>query len=223
MKILVVDDHPLVLDALRLIVKKLERTVEVFSARSRDECLTQLRKVRDVDLMLLDLGGPGADGFSALREVRQAHPEIPLVVVSATDDSGTINEAIGLGAMGFIPKSSSPEVMLSALRLVLSGGIYLPPAALAARAQRRSGATARAAPFAATLTDIGLTPRQSEVLSQLLQGKPNKLICRSLGLAEGTVKIHVASILRAVGVSTRMQLLVEASKRGWRIDELNPM
>ena len=140
MKILVVDDHPLVLDALRLIVKKLERTVEVFSARSRDECLTQLRKVRDVDLMLLDLGGPGADGFSALREVRQAHPEIPLVVVSATDDSGTINEAIGLGAMGFIPKSSSPEVMLSALRLVLAGGIYLPPAALAARAQRCSGA-----------------------------------------------------------------------------------
>lgn len=222
MRILVVDDHPLVLDALRGIVKKLGREVEVLSARSRDECLAQLRNVCEIDLLLLDLGVPGADGLSALAEVRQLHPEIPLVVVSATDDGNTINDAIGLGAMGFIPKSSPPDVMLSALRLVLSGGIYLPPAALAPRSQRSNGTAKRAAPFSATPADLGLTPRQSEVLSLLLQGKPTKLICRSLGLAEGTVKIHVASILRAVGVSTRMQLLVEASRRGWRIDELNP-
>jgi len=218
--VLVVDDHPLVLDALRQIVRKLDRAVAVTTARSRAECLACLEDYEageQTDLVLLDLGLPGANGLSLLSEVRSRHPGIPMVVVSATDDADTVNQAIDLGAMGFIPKSSTPDVMLSALRLVLSGGIYLPPAALAPKTRAAAAAPAR---FAATAADIGLTPRQSEVMALLLQGKPNKLICRDLDLAEGTVKVHVASILRAVGVSSRNQLLVEASKRGWRIDDL---
>jgi DNA-binding NarL/FixJ family response regulator len=218
--ILVVDDHPLVLDALRQIVKKLDRAVAVSTAQTRAECLTRLTEAEaseQTDLILLDLGLPGANGLSLVGEVRSLQPGIPMVVVSATDDSETINQAIDMGAMGFIPKSSTPDVMLSALRLVLSGGIYLPPAALAPKTRASALAPVR---FAATVSDIGLTPRQSEVMALLLQGKPNKLICRDLNLAEGTVKVHVASILRAVGVSTRNQLLVEASKRGWRIDDL---
>ncbi len=220
MNILVVDDHPLVLDALRQIVKKLDRAVAVSTAQTRAECLTRLTEAEaseQTDLILLDLGLPGANGLSLVGEVRSLQPGIPMVVVSATDDSETINQAIDMGAMGFIPKSSTPDVMLSALRLVLSGGIYLPPAALAPKTRASALAPVR---FAATVSDIGLTPRQSEVMALLLQGKPNKLICRDLDLAEGTVKVHVASILRAVGVSTRNQLLVEASKRGWRIDDL---
>ena len=220
MNILVVDDHPLVLDALRQIVKKLDRAVAVSTAQTRAECLTRLTEAEaseQTDLILLDLGLPGANGLSLVGEVRSLQPGIPMVVVSATDDSETINQAIDMGAMGFIPKSSTPDVMLSALRLVLSGGIYLPPAALAPKTRASALAPVR---FAATVSDIGLTPRQSEVMALLLQGKPNKLICRDLNLAEGTVKVHVASILRAVGVSTRNQLLVEASKRGWRIDDL---
>jgi DNA-binding NarL/FixJ family response regulator len=218
--ILVVDDHPLVLDALRQNVKKLDRAVAVSTAQTRAECLTRLTEAEaseQTDLILLDLGLPGANGLSLVGEVRSLQPGIPMVVVSATDDSETINQAIDMGAMGFIPKSSTPDVMLSALRLVLSGGIYLPPAALAPKTRASALAPVR---FAATVSDIGLTPRQSEVMALLLQGKPNKLICRDLNLAEGTVKVHVASILRAVGVSTRNQLLVEASKRGWRIDDL---
>ena len=220
MNILVVDDHPLVLDALRQNVKKLDRAVAVSTAQTRAECLTRLTEAEaseQTDLILLDLGLPGANGLSLVGEVRSLQPGIPMVVVSATDDSETINQAIDMGAMGFIPKSSTPDVMLSALRLVLSGGIYLPPAALAPKTRASALAPVR---FAATVSDIGLTPRQSEVMALLLQGKPNKLICRDLNLAEGTVKVHVASILRAVGVSTRNQLLVEASKRGWRIDDL---
>lgn len=221
MNILVVDDHPLVLDALQQIVKRLDRSVAVLTARSRNECLARLEQASPAgaaDLILLDLGLPGANGLSLLREVRDGYPDIPLVVVSANDDSEVITDAIDMGAMGFIPKSSTPAVMLSALRLVLSGGIYLPPAALAPKA--RAPSADAPAPFAATPADIGLSHRQAEVMSLMLRGKPNKLICRDLGLAEGTVKVHVASILRAVGVATRMQLLVEASKRGWRIDDL---
>lgn len=221
MNILVVDDHPLVLDALQQIVKRLDRSVAVLTARSRTECLARLEQASPAgaaDLILLDLGLPGANGLSLLREVRDGYPDIPLVVVSANDDSEVITDAIDMGAMGFIPKSSTPAVMLSALRLVLSGGIYLPPAALAPKA--RAPSADAPAPFAATPADIGLSHRQAEVMSLMLRGKPNKLICRDLGLAEGTVKVHVASILRAVGVATRMQLLVEASKRGWRIDDL---
>lgn len=216
LNVLVVDDHPLVLDALRHIVQKLGHAVAVTTAASRTELQSRLSGDAATDLILLDLALPGAVGLSLLAEVRDGHPEVPVVVVSGSDDADTINAAIDLGAMGFIPKSSTPAVMLSALRLVLSGGIYLPPAALAPRS-RLPDAAAR---FSATPADSGLTPRQTEVMALLLRGMPNKLICRDLGLAEGTVKVHVASILRTLGVASRNQLLVEASRRGWRIDDM---
>jgi DNA-binding NarL/FixJ family response regulator len=118
--------------------------------------------------------------------------------------------------MGFIPKTSSNQVMLQALRLVLSGGVYLPPVALGSRAGAGSPPSPRASDPAPGMSarDLGLTARQAQVLQLILQGKPNKVICRELGLAEGTVKIHVAAILRALNVSTRTQAVIEASRLG---------
>jgi DNA-binding NarL/FixJ family response regulator len=223
-KILVVDDHPLILEALQHVLRQLDRTVEVHDARTADDGRRLVSSHPDAGLLLLDLMLPGADGFGFLREVRAACPELPVVILSGSDSREDILRSIDLGAMGFIPKTSSNQVMLQALRLVLSGGIYLPPVALAPRGaaetpspprmlEPRSGTSAR---------ELGLTARQAQVLQLILQGKPNKVICRELGLAEGTVKIHVAAILRALNVSTRTQAVIEASRLGLRPESSAP-
>lgn len=220
-KILVVDDHPLILEALHHVLKQLDAQVRVHDAQSAAQMDAMLRDHGDADLLLLDLGLPGTDGLALLSQVRASHPTIPVVVLSASDARDNVMRAIDLGAMGFIPKSSSNQVMLGALRLVLSGGVYLPPAALLHDGERTSSATPPVArDNGVTARDLGLTERQAQVLGLILQGKPNKLICRELDLAEGTVKIHVAAILRALNVSTRTQAVIEASRLGLTVDAL---
>jgi DNA-binding NarL/FixJ family response regulator len=218
-KILVVDDHPLILEALHHVLKQLDADVEVHGAQSAEQAIALLDQHGDADLLLLDLGLPGIDGLEFLGKVRGQNPSVPVVVLSASDIRDHVMRAIDLGAMGFIPKSSSNQVMLGALRLVLSGGVYLPPAALLADGERSMSSPG---PRVSTITarDLGLTERQAQVLGLILQGKPNKLICRELDLAEGTVKIHVAAILRALNVSTRTQAVIEASRLGLTVDAL---
>ena len=226
MKILIVDDHPLILEALRHVLRQLDGDVLVLDARTAEEGRRLVAGNSDAGLLLLDLTLPGADGFSLLEELRDAYPTVPVVVLSASDRREDIMRAIDLGAMGYIPKSSSNQVMLQALRLVLSGGVYLPPVALAAG---DAAAAAEAPPVVedaagsrTTPGELGLTARQAQVLALILQGKPNKVICRELGLAEGTVKIHVAAILRALNVSTRTQAVIEASRLGLQLEQVLP-
>jgi DNA-binding NarL/FixJ family response regulator len=221
-KILVVDDHPLILEALHHVLRQLDGEVEVYDARTAEDGRHLVADHPDAGLLLLDLTLPGADGFSLLEELRADHPAMPVVVISASDRREDILRAIDLGAMGYIPKSSSNQVTLQALRLVLSGGVYLPPIALSAR-DDPADAPPPAADDAATHTtarELGLTARQAQVLALILQGKPNKVICRELGLAEGTVKIHVAAILRALNVSTRTQAVIEASRLGLQLENV---
>jgi DNA-binding NarL/FixJ family response regulator len=143
-----------------------------------------------------------------------------VVVLSASDRREDILRAIDLGAMGYIPKTSSNQVTLQALRLVLSGGVYLPPVALNLRDEVQAPlATQRQSGPRVTPSELGLTARQSQVLALILQGKPNKVICRELALAEGTVKIHVAAILRALNVGTRTQAVIEASRIGLQFEK----
>jgi len=223
-KILVVDDHPLILEALQHVLRALDGGATIHDARTAEDGRRLVAEHPDARLLILDLSLPGADGFSLLHELRSAYPSIPVVVLSASDQREDIMRAIDLGAMGYIPKSSSNLVMLHALRLVLSGGVYLPSVALAMR--EASGAELlRAAEGGATRTtprELGLTARQAQVLALILQGKPNKVICRELGLAEGTVKIHVAAILRALNVSTRTQAVIEASRLGLQLEGAMP-
>ena len=224
MKILVVDDHPLILEALQHVLRALDGAATIHDARTAEDGRRLVAEHPDARLLILDLSLPGADGFSLLHELRSAYPSIPVVVLSASDQREDIMRAIDLGAMGYIPKSSSNLVMLQALRLVLSGGVYLPSVALAMR--EPSGAEVlRAGEGAAGRTtprELGLTARQAQVLALILQGKPNKVICRELGLAEGTVKIHVAAILRALNVSTRTQAVIEASRLGLQLEGAMP-
>jgi len=221
MKVLVVDDHPLILEALPHVLKHLEADVEVLDATTAGAGRRLVDEHPDADLLLLDLALPGADGFDLLAEFRAAHPAMPVVVLSASERHVDVLRALDMGAMGYIPKTSSNAVVLQALRLVLSGGIYVPSAAIT----REPGAAPipAALPPAASRTraqDIGLTDRQAEVLVCLLQGLPNKLICRRLSLGHGTVKIHVAAILRALNVHNRTQAVIEASRLGFTIDRM---
>jgi DNA-binding NarL/FixJ family response regulator len=221
-KILVVDDHPLILEALHHVLRQLDGEVEVYDARTAEDGRHLVADHPDAGLLLLDLTLPGADGFSLLEELRAEHPAMPVVVISASDRREDILRAIDLGAMGYIPKSSSNQVTLQALRLVLSGGVYLPPIALSARDDPADAPPPAAEDAAAhtTARELGLTARQAQVLALILQGKPNKVICRELGLAEGTVKIHVAAILRALNVSTRTQAVIEASRLGLQLENV---
>lgn len=217
MKILVVDDHPLIRQALHGVLRQLDDAGQVLEAQDWPRAATLLAEHPDVNLILLDLHLPGINGLDALAQVREQHPAIQVVMLSAADDRETVLEAIDRGAAGFIPKSSSNDVMVSALRLVLSGGVYLPREIL--DHARSTAPVARPETAGHTLTEIGMTERQLEVLGLVVQGRPNKLICRELGLAESTVKIHVSAILKALKVRSRTQAVIAATRLGLRFDK----
>ena len=213
MKILVIDDHALIRQALQNMLRVLDSGAEVLESADCSAALTLAAEQPDLDLILLDLHLPGMGGMDALTHFRQSHPAVPVVVLSGDNDRQTVLTAIDRGAMGFIPKSSSNDVMLSALRLVLSGGMYLPTEILDHTGLAKVGNSG-----STTSAELGLTDRQMEVLALLLQGKSNKLICRELGLAEGTVKIHVTAVLKALNVTSRTQAVIAASQLGLRFD-----
>ena len=218
MKVLLVDDHPLILSALRSVIQGLGDDVVVVGAASARLAREALAAANDYDLVLLDLHLGDADGFDVLVELRAAYPALPVVVVSASDRSSDVIRSIDLGAMGFVPKRSSNETLFEALRMVMSGGIFVPPMDLASAdagsrpgpldAVRQAAETSDYRTQQATLESLGLTPRQTEVLGLLLKGQPNKLIARELGVAVETVKDHVAAVLRALNVSSRTQAVL---------------
>jgi DNA-binding NarL/FixJ family response regulator len=208
MKILVVDDHVLIREALRGVLKELAAEVAILEATNAGAALQALEQHGDITLVLLDLGLPDRDGFSLLEELNESHPAISVVVLSALQERADVAKALDLGASGFIPKSADREVMLGALRLVLCGGIYIPPQILAR--EEPSTRPARISPV-----DLGLTERQVAVLALMAQGKSNKVICRTLNIAEATVKNHVTAILKALRVTNRSEAVVAVGKLGW--------
>jgi DNA-binding NarL/FixJ family response regulator len=172
----------------------------------------------DLHLILLDLNLPDRDGLAALSDLRKHHATISIVVLSAFHDRETILRVLELGALGFIPKSSPREVMANALRLILSGGIYVPPEALA----RAEPSVAAAAPGRRVMpADLGLTERQMEVLALMMQGKSNKAICRILDTAEPTVKHHVTAILKALKVTNRTEAVIAVGALGWELPQIS--
>jgi DNA-binding NarL/FixJ family response regulator len=220
MKVLLIDDHPLILTALQNVIEGLGSGVSVLGVASARAAREALAADSGFDLVLLDLRLGDADGFELLVEFRNAYPAVPVVVVSASDRSADVIRAIDLGAMGFVPKRASNETLQEALRVVMKGGIYVPPMtksgddgsdAAAATAAHAGGVVPPAA-HAAALATFKLTPRQTDVLSLLLRGQSNKLIARELNLSVETVKDHVAAVLRALGVNSRTQAVLAVSQ-----------
>src|SRR5260370_628389 len=210
-EILVVDDHVLIREALRGVLKEVKGNATVLEASSCSQAMQVIAAHPNLDLILLDLNLPDRDCFSVLTELGERYPAISVVVLSAQQDRGSVVRALDLGALGFIPKSGQREVMLSALRLVFAGGIYIPPEILARdepSARQRNDQTPVANRPTVSPADLGLTERQVDVLSLMMQGKSNKAICRVLNLAEPTVKNHVTAILKAFEVSNRTEAVI---------------
>jgi DNA-binding NarL/FixJ family response regulator len=242
MRVLLVDDHTLFREGIALLLRPLVEPLETWEAGSCEEAFALIEQKGAADLVLIDLGLPGASGLEGVKGLREAHPEMPVVVMSSADDKDTVLAAIDAGAMGFIPKSSTSAVMIGALKLILAKGIYLPPSVfLAARNPAPAtppATTGAVTPLHAAMppavtdgpsanaprrpSDLGLTPRQAEVLHLLLQGKPAKLIGRELDLSLSTVKAHTSAVLRALNVTTRTQAIVAAGRLGLRFDERGP-
>jgi DNA-binding NarL/FixJ family response regulator len=209
MKILVVDDHPLIVHALGQVLPGLDSDLDVLAAINRDETMALLARHPDCALVLLDLALPGAHGLDLLAELRRSFPRLPIVVLSATHDRATIGAALAAGARGFIAKTADAATMLDAVRTVLAGGQHVTRDITPTRTRAIDGVS---------IEVLGLTQRQSEVMVLLAQGKPNKIICRDLRLSEGTVKVHVSAILKALNVHTRSQVIVELARRGISVD-----
>ena len=220
MKILVVDDHVLIREALRDLLCELKGEATVFVEAS-DACqaLRQLEQHRDVDLVLLDLALPDRDGLEMLAELAAGHPTVPVVVLSAYHDRERVTKALRLGAVGFIPKTARREVMLGAFNLVFQGGIYVPPEVLDRHRPAPDPQTAPPSPPPPSGRIVGFSPvltqRQREVLALMMIGKSNKAICRALDLAEPTVKVHVSAILKALKASNRTEAVVTARTLGF--------
>ena len=214
MKVLVVDDHPLVREGLRLSLDALDPRAEVLEASSADEAFACTDQHPDLDLVLLDLGLPGLPGLVALEELRARGCKARIVIVSASSAQSDVVAALNSGAAGFIPKLSSSDVLIQALRLVLAGGVYVPPQALGSL--DLPGANDAADAFPKSLQQLGLSERQKQVLALVAQGKPNKVIASDLQIAEPTVKAHVTEILRALRVTNRAQAMIVARRFGVR-------
>jgi DNA-binding NarL/FixJ family response regulator len=219
-KILIVDDHHLIREGMRPVLKQLApegESAEVLEAASFQSALGVAGEHPDLDLVLLDLHLPDVTGFAALADLQERHPSLPVVVVSGEDDPQLVRMALDHGALGFIPKSSTSQVILNALRLVLSGGTYLPREVMSAPAAPAKPSELQNASAHKRLEALGITPRQADVLLLLLAGKSNKLICRELNLAEGTVKNHLAAVFKALNVASRVEAVIAAGKLGIKI------
>lgn len=209
-KVLIADDHPLFREALRVALSDACEGEDntILEAEDLEAIKEQIRTNEDLDLILLDLKIPGVTGFSGLVEVRQSFPDIPIVVVSATEERATIREALTFGAAGFIPKSLGRHEIAKAIQMVIDGELFVPEQAEAEAAvgddeRERLEVAKRMAT---------LTPQQMRVLSLIAEGKPNKIIAYELDVAETTVKAHITAILRKLRVHSRTQAVLAAQK-----------
>lgn len=207
-RFLIADDHPLYREALVHVLTRAFPEALCTEVASLEEAL-QAAGAAAFDVVLLDLFLPGAEGFSGLAALRAQVPETPVVMVSATERGEAVRQAMLIGAAGYLPKSSTSAITEQAIRLVLSGGCYLPRQAMTEEpaATPAPGSAVDAAAAAASLTR-----RQAMVLEKLAEGLSNKEIARALDITEITVKAHISAILRKFGVTTRAQAIVAANR-----------
>lgn len=218
MKFLLIDDHVLIREALRGVLKDLRCDATVLEAANCHQAERLVEEHTDLEVILLDLNLPDGDGFRLLAQLREQYPAISIIVLSASNDRDYVVRALDLGAVGFIPKSAQRAVMVGALELVLSGGIYIPPEILVRNALPPNSAAKQVLAtdrLRVSPAECGLTERQVEVLALMMQGKSNKAICGVLELAEPTVKNHVAAILKVLKVKNRTEAAMAVVEHGW--------
>jgi DNA-binding NarL/FixJ family response regulator len=210
MDVLLVDDHPILHETLAAVVRSVAPAAQVHSEMDLGGAVTRARQLKNLRLVLLDLGLPGCSGIEALVRFLKVLPRVRVIVISATEDPDSVRAALDVGAVGYLPKTSAPKVMADALRLVLDGGFYVPPQATGSVPQIKKSHT---------LADLGVTERQADVLKLVTKGLSNSEIARQLNIAENTVKQHAHAAYRALGVSSRTEAMVVLAKMGIRDDE----
>ena len=206
-RIVIVDDHPLFRGALNQALSVSIAGAKILEAGSIDELTAMLASGTDVDLVLLDLAMPGVQGLAGLVYLRAQHPELPVVIVSASEDAGTIRRALEFGASGFIPKSLPVDQIRAAVGQVLDGRVWSPPN-IPLNVAIDPETTALAQRLAT------LTPQQVRVLMMLGEGLLNKQIAFKLGVSEATIKAHVSAILQKLAVDSRTQAVISVGRLG---------
>src|SRR5690349_17185648 len=198
-KLLIVDDHPLFRDGLAALLRQASADTQVVQASSTEDALN-IADEQIIDAVFMDLMMPGLSGEAAVREFARRHPDLPVVVLSSSENASDVRRVLNAGARGYIPKSATAQTVVSALKLVLSGNTYVPPLLVTAVAEPASNPTKDGAQSLAQLTD-----RQVDVLRYLKDGLTNKEISAQLGIAEKTVKVHIAAIFKTLNVVNRTQ------------------
>jgi DNA-binding NarL/FixJ family response regulator len=204
MRALVIDDHPLIHEILPAVLARALGEVAVATESTLEAGIARASNGEAPDLVLIDLGLPGCSGLDAVARFRMEFPQLPLVVLSGNCDRESIVGSLEAGAVGYIPKTSKPEVMIAALKVIAAGGTYVPPEALddpVKGALRRRGS-------------LELTVRQKDVLRLILKGYNNERIAGELAIAPNTVKQHAHAIFTALGVSTRAEAVIAAARWG---------
>jgi two-component system, NarL family, nitrate/nitrite response regulator NarL len=207
MNVLLIDDHPLFRQGLRSLIERMDTRARIIEADSCEAALA-MGEGNDpgFDLILLDLALPGINGLDGISRFRARFSTTPVVVISATFDAMRVKQAIDRGAQGFIPKSTPPDVLMSALRLIFSGGVYVPPSVM----QDGLGAQDSGRDFLVP----NLTSAQTRVLQLLALGQSNKAIGNALDISDNTVRAHVSAILRALNVTNRTEAVHIAVELG---------
>jgi DNA-binding NarL/FixJ family response regulator len=203
MKILICDDHALFREGLELVLAKLDPDAQLESVASAEAALARIAADPDLDLLLLDIALPGLSGLHALDELRRDHPAVPVVILSASESAADARAALARGASGFIPKSSRGAVLVGALRLVLEGGVYVPPLLVDAPAPAQRH---------------GLTARQLEVLRLSARGLTNAEIANVLGISGATVKNHLERVYDSLDASNRTEAAMRLRELGLEDD-----
>lgn len=211
MKVLIIDDHAIVREGIAAMLLHSEGTITVLEAVDGAQGLAMTRQHPDLDVVLLDLEMPGFSGRPALEEFGKQHPELPVIILSSSEDEQDVRRSLAAGALGYVPKSATTKTLLAALHLVLQGEVYVPPLLLGfEKSPPQSGVQ--------TAKFEHLTERQVEVLQLIEHGMSNKEISAALGLSEKTVKVHVTAIFRALNVANRGQAALAARLAGRRGD-----
>lgn len=209
MHVLLVDDHPIIHQTLGAVVRSVLPQAEFHAEADLAGGLARARQLKDLELVLLDLGLPGCTGLEALIRFRKTLPRARIAIISATEDPTSVRAALDAGAVGYLPKTSSPEVLADALRLMANGGTYIPPQLMDSEPRPRK---------APKLSDFGITDRQADVLKLLIKGRTNAEIARELSIAENTVKQHAHAAYRSLGVNSRTEAMVELARLGIRAE-----
>ena len=213
-KLLIIEDHALVREGLVQTLRQLADEVEISAVADYDGAVALLEKWSCFDLILLDLGLPGIDGLSCLKAFRKRYPALPVVILSAFDDAQTVSKAMKIGAASFVPKTYSSERLLTVLHEVLAGEVFtpepVPAVSVAISPPLKAGGGVDPA-------DFGLSERLAEVLGLMASGKSNRDIAKLLGLTEGTVKVHMTRIFKALRVTSRTQAMVVVNSRGIKV------